>query len=88
MLAEGDGCSGPPDLVPNVEDVCEVIDRLELHRRCIDEALADAYWDLMAMLGCLDTGQLDTRHLDEAADSRSQELCSQERSGREAPRPF
>jgi hypothetical protein len=72
MLAEGYRCSGPPDLEQDVEEVCEVIDRLELHRRCLDEALADAYWELMAMLGC----SVDTGRLDEAADSRSQEQCS------------
>jgi hypothetical protein len=52
MLAEGSGYSSPPDAKPDVDQVCEVIDRLELHRRCIEEAMADAYWELMAMLGC------------------------------------
>ena len=85
MLAEGSGCSGPPDLKPgppdlkpDMEEVCEVIDRLELHRRCLDEALADAYWELM--LGC---------HLDEGGQEQGgQEQGGQERAGREAPRPF
>jgi hypothetical protein len=92
MLAEGSGCSGPPDLKPgppdlkpDMEEVCEVIDRLELHRRCLDEALADAYWELMLMLGC---------HLDEGGQEQGgqeqggQEQGGQERAGREAPRPF
>jgi hypothetical protein len=34
-----------------LEDICAIIDRLELHRRCLDEALADAYAELVAMLG-------------------------------------
>ena len=39
----------PAELLPagelpaEIELACDVIDRLELHRRCLDEALADAY---------------------------------------------
>ena len=83
MLAEGSACSRPPDTPldahpgtqPDVDQVCEVIDRLELHRRCIEEALADAYWELMAMLRC---GQ----------EGAGQEGAPGEGAGREAARPF
>jgi hypothetical protein len=34
-----------------LEDICDVIDRLELHRRCLDEALAEAYAELIGVLG-------------------------------------
>jgi hypothetical protein len=38
-------------LPADLEDICEIIDRLELHRACLDEALADAYAELVGMLG-------------------------------------
>jgi hypothetical protein len=38
-------------LPADLEEVCEIIDRLELHRACIDEALAEAYGELIDMLG-------------------------------------
>jgi len=41
-----------------IELACDVIDRLELHRRCLDEAVADAYAELAALL---------VRHQEQAA---------------------
>jgi hypothetical protein len=38
-------------LPADLEQVCEIIDRLELHRRCLDEALAEAYAELVGLLG-------------------------------------
>jgi len=38
----------PPD---ELEEICDIIDRLELHRTCLDEALAAAYTELAGMLG-------------------------------------
>jgi hypothetical protein len=38
-------------LPADLEAVCEIIDRLELHRRCLDEALAESYAELVSMLG-------------------------------------
>jgi hypothetical protein len=47
--ALSDGLSdGLPE---ELEDICQIIDRLELHRMCLDEALADAYAELVTMLG-------------------------------------
>ena len=47
----------PAGLLPaEIELACDVIDRLELHRRCLDEAVADAYAELAALL---------VRHLEE-----------------------
>jgi hypothetical protein len=43
-------------LPSEIELACDVIDRLELHRRCLDEAVADAYAELAALL---------VRHLEE-----------------------
>jgi hypothetical protein len=39
-------------LAADLEAICEIIDRLELHRRCLDEALAEVYTELVGMLGC------------------------------------
>lgn len=33
-----------------LEMACQLIERLELHRRCLDEALADAYAELLQLL--------------------------------------
>jgi|HubBroStandDraft_5_1064220.scaffolds.fasta_scaffold597282_2 hypothetical protein len=51
--------AAPPhagQLPSEIELACDVIDRLELHRRCLDEAVADAYAELAALL---------VRHLEE-----------------------
>lgn len=42
---------GNTTLPADLEAVCEIIDRLELHRRCLDEALAESYAELVSMLG-------------------------------------
>jgi hypothetical protein len=61
----------PAELLPagelpaEIELACDVIDRLELRRRCLDEALADAYAELAALL---------VSHL--AADPELQELIA------------
>jgi hypothetical protein len=38
------------ELPVEIELACDVIDRLELHRRCLDEAVAGAYAELAALL--------------------------------------
>lgn len=37
-------------LPPDIEDTCQLIERLEIHRQCLDEALADAYTELIDRL--------------------------------------
>jgi hypothetical protein len=38
------------ELPPEVEQACDLIDRLEMYRQCLDEAVADAYTELAAAL--------------------------------------
>jgi hypothetical protein len=48
----------PPAVIlpTEIELACDVIDRLELHRRCLDEAVAAAYAELAGLL---------VRHMDD-----------------------
>jgi hypothetical protein len=41
----------PAPAPADLEQLCELIDRLELHRTCLDEALAEAYAELVEILG-------------------------------------
>jgi hypothetical protein len=41
----------PAPASADLDQLCELIDRLELHRTCLDEALADAYGELVEILG-------------------------------------
>jgi hypothetical protein len=51
------------ELPTDIEDACLLIERLEIHRQCIDEALADAYADLISLLGPLAAGDPDLLRL-------------------------
>lgn len=43
--------AAPAELPMDIEDACLLIERLEIHRQCLDEALAEAYANLIECLG-------------------------------------
>jgi hypothetical protein len=62
------------DLPPEIEQACDLVDRLEMYRQCLDEAIADAYTELAAALG---------RHMPDHPDLH--QLLELHRIGKPAP---
>jgi hypothetical protein len=62
------------DLPPEIEQACDLVDRLEMYRQCLDEAVADAYTELAAALD---------RHLSDNPDLH--QLLGLRRPGKPVP---
>jgi hypothetical protein len=53
----------PAELPADIEEACQLIERLEIHRQCLDEALADAYTELIDRLDRHLMADPELRHL-------------------------